>query len=274
VFADLDATLRAVLDDPAAPADLRTADVSFETPEKGYAPTQPTVNLFLHDVSENRGLRDNAPFRELIDGVYTVTPPPLRVDCSYLCTAWSAQSGGFKAQEEHRLLGQALLWMSRFALVEDRFMQGGLRTPAQPYPIPLSVGQTREGQSMGQFWSALGTAPRPAFSVTLTVTLQPDNRTESFPATESFVVGVLRPDHPALAGRVLDHTLRPVPAAQVAVSGTALHTTVGASGAFRFSGLDFGGHTLVVQPPGQPSVNVGVQYAEHAQTHNVILPEP
>jgi hypothetical protein len=44
---DLDATLRAVLTDPAAPADIRTAEISFETPDKDFRPAQPTVNLFL-----------------------------------------------------------------------------------------------------------------------------------------------------------------------------------------------------------------------------------
>ena len=61
MFHDLDSTLQAILDDPAAPAQLLAADVSFETPEKGYAPGQPTVNLFLFDVHENRSVRDPVP---------------------------------------------------------------------------------------------------------------------------------------------------------------------------------------------------------------------
>ena len=55
--------------------------------------------------------------------------PPLRVDCGYLVTAWSPKAGGLKAQEEHRLLGLALLWLSRFPVLEEPFLQ---RLPADP----------------------------------------------------------------------------------------------------------------------------------------------
>ena len=56
MFHDLDATLKALLDDAAAPASVSGADKSFETPEKTYAPALPTLNLFLYDVAENREL--------------------------------------------------------------------------------------------------------------------------------------------------------------------------------------------------------------------------
>ena len=38
MFDDLDATLRAVLADAAAPADVRTAEVSFDTPDRDFKP--------------------------------------------------------------------------------------------------------------------------------------------------------------------------------------------------------------------------------------------
>jgi hypothetical protein len=55
---DLDASLRRLLGDADAPAELRAADVSFVTPYRDYAPSQPTVNLFLHQVHEHAELRD------------------------------------------------------------------------------------------------------------------------------------------------------------------------------------------------------------------------
>src|SRR5918997_482152 len=114
MFQDLDATLRALLGDPAAPGDVRAADVSFDTPDKDFTPSQATVNLFLHEILENRGLRDPAPFYEAgADGEVMSRAAPLRVDCSYLATAWSAGSGALKPEEEHRLLGLSMLWLSR-----------------------------------------------------------------------------------------------------------------------------------------------------------------
>jgi len=49
MFHDLDSTLTAILDDGTAPTELRdAADVSFETPDRNFAPGQPMVNLFLY----------------------------------------------------------------------------------------------------------------------------------------------------------------------------------------------------------------------------------
>lgn len=89
---DLDATLRAMLTDAAAPAVLRNADISFDTPDKDFTPTQATLNVFLHEVAENRGLRDEARIIERTGNTYTSRLPSLRLDCTYLITAWSVQA--------------------------------------------------------------------------------------------------------------------------------------------------------------------------------------
>jgi hypothetical protein len=60
MFQDLDATLQAVLSDAAAPGALRNAEISFDTPDRDFQPQHASVNLFLHEVSENRALRDDA----------------------------------------------------------------------------------------------------------------------------------------------------------------------------------------------------------------------
>ena len=61
MFHDLDATLLRFFKLPAAPDDLKAANVSFQTPDKDFAAGSPTLNLFLHHVGENRDLRANAP---------------------------------------------------------------------------------------------------------------------------------------------------------------------------------------------------------------------
>src|SRR6185436_10808074 len=104
MFQDLDDTIEAILDDAGAPVELRDAAVSFETPDKNFAPAQPTINLFLYEVKENRDLRDPVPITEIVGGQFVRRMPPLRVDCCYLVTAWSAQAGASKIAEEHLLL--------------------------------------------------------------------------------------------------------------------------------------------------------------------------
>jgi hypothetical protein len=271
---DLDTTLAALLNDPAAPADLRNADVSFDTPDRDYQPAQATLNLFLHDLAENRTLRDPARVMERVDDAYASRLPPLRLDCTYLTTAWSSKTAALKAQEEHRLLGVALTWLSRFPVIEERFLQGELKNPPQPFPLATAVAQVKEDQGMGHFWSALGVSPRPAFSLTVTIALQPSDHVDQFPVAERIVIEHASLPDPRLSGRVLDHTLAPVPAARVSVVSTGQEATVDASGAFAFSGLDFGHHTLLVRAANRPDVSVPVDYDARAQVHNVILPPP
>ena len=274
MFNDLDATLKAMLDDAAAPADLRAADVSFDTPDKDFKPAQATVNLFLHEVIENRALRDEARVMERVGNGYTARLPSLRVDCTYLVTAWSAQAGGLKAAEEHRLLGLALQWLSRFPVLDDRFLRGALKTPPQPYPLSTVVAQAQEGRSNGEFWTALGVPPRPAFPVTATITVEPYDQVEELAAVQAIRIARTLSPHTALSGRILDHALAPVSAAAVTVVETGAQSTSAANGEFVFAGLDFGSYTLRVQPSGRPAEQVAVTYAADHQLHTVVLSPP
>jgi hypothetical protein len=274
MFQDLDATLKSLLDNAEAPADLRDAEISFETPDKDFKPTQATVNLFLYEVQENRSLRDNAPVTDRMDGHYVSRPPPMRVDCTYLATTWSSKSGGLKAEEEHRLLGLALLWLNRFPVIGNGFLQGSLRNPLQPYPLPTMVAQTREDQSTGQFWSALGVPPRPAFSLTVTIAMQPLDQADQYPAVRAVQVAPTSLLEPTLTGRVLDQTLAPVAGAKVTVVETGEARAVDQGGNFSFSGLTFGTYTLLVQVQNLPDVHAPVDYATDRQVHNVLLPGP
>jgi len=173
VFDDLDATLRALLTDPAGPAGLRQADVSFVTPGKDYAPALPTVNLFLRDLRENVAQRDPVPVIVEQAGRFVLGPPPLRVACSYLVTTWADPSTAAAAQvlAEHRLLGQALNWLRQFPVILARHLQGSLA--GQEYPPPMVVARPGDGAQSGDYWtwSALGIAPRPSLDLTVTISM-------------------------------------------------------------------------------------------------------
>jgi hypothetical protein len=191
VFDDLDSTLRALLDDDAAPAELRNADVSFETPGKDYRPSLSTVNLFLHEVHENRELRDPVPITVAQDGMFSRALPPLRVDCSYLVTAWSSLDGAVKVATEHRLLGEALGWLGCFGTVPERFCRG--RLVDQPYPPPTVVAQLTGRHDSSEFWHSLGTPPRPAFSLTVTVAVELAVVEPDGPRVETTVLRIAAP---------------------------------------------------------------------------------
>lgn len=275
MFDDMDASLAALLADGAAPQEVRTADVSFTVPDKDFGPAQATLDLFLHEVQENRGLRDVAPILQpLPAGGWESERSPLRVDCTYLVTAWSPKTGALRAAEEHRLLGRALLWLGRFPVIPDQYARGALKTPPQPYPLATTVAQTREGQSMGEFWTALGIAPRPAFSLTVTIALQPYTETETFPALTAIQLRTGLLDEPELYGRVLDSQGAGVPAAAVTLVEASRTVTADALGEFRFTAVPFGLYTLAVTSAGHPDTSRQVEYENAAQAHDVILTGP
>ncbi|MFD0689870.1 DUF4255 domain-containing protein [Actinomadura fibrosa] len=186
MFQDLDQTMAALVRDAAAPDALRGAQVAFDTPDRDYRPDQTTLNLFLHEIAENRVLRDEARVLERTPDAVTARLPAVRLDCDYLVTAWSHQTGGLRTAEEHALLGAALVWLARFPVVPDRVLRGSLTT--QPYSLPMTVARSAEGQAMGHFWSALGIPPRPAFGLTVTVAAEPFDRSDRSPLVKNVVL--------------------------------------------------------------------------------------
>lgn len=185
MFDDLDATLRALLDDAAAPDELRLADVSFETPGKDFAPAQETVNLFLREVRESAELRDPVPvIARQADGSFVRQPPPLRVECGYLLTTWAdpSQAAAMQVLAEHRLLGQALAWLRRFPVISATYLYGSLTSQEIPPPT-LTARPGGPGGDSGEFWtwSALGIAPRPSLDLRVTITMTLDLTTAEGP---------------------------------------------------------------------------------------------
>jgi hypothetical protein len=253
MFQDLDETLRVMLGDAAAPVELRNADVSFDAPNKNFAPTQPTVNLFLYEVKENRVLRDPRPIVTRVGDAFVRRAAPLRVDCTYMVTAWSNQTGATGVAEEHLLLALALAWLSRFPTIPDTFLQGGL-VGSQPFPLQTFVAQTEDGKSAGEFWSALGSVPRPAFQLSVTLALALALEEPEGPPVVTRELGTQLLGRPAshetffaIAGRVTEAGVlppAPIAGALVTILENGRTATADAEGVFHFLTLEAGNYTL------------------------------
>lgn len=254
MFDDLDDTLEAILNDAAAPIELRNAAVSFETPDRTFTPAQTTVNLFLYEVKENRELRDPVPITEFVGGNFIRRRPPLRVDCLYLVTAWSSQMGAARVAEEHRLLAQALLWLSRFPTIPEGFLLGSLAD--QPFPPPTLVAQMNSEKNVGEFWTALGSPPRPGFYVVVTIAMDLAVQVSEGPPVVTKEMRLKRKMPPGVAepllttvfeiGGTVRHamTLAAIPNAQVTLLELARVATTDEEGRFRFDDLGAGNYTL------------------------------
>ena len=161
MISDLDKTLEALLK-----RDLPSVTVSFDPPDDKFAPALPALDLFLYDVRENRELRTNEPAVER-DGSDAVTKrrPAVRIDCSYLVTAWASD-----AQNEHLLLSEALKVLLRHPTIPSDALEGSLQ--GQDRPLPTSTLQPSLLQSVGEFWQAMGGKPKAAFNYAVTISME------------------------------------------------------------------------------------------------------
>lgn len=253
MFQDLDSTIEKLLHDSQAPAELKGAEVIFETPIKNYG-TQTTadINLFLYDVKENRALRDPAPFVTQGNNEYTKKMPPLRVDCSYLVTTWSEDDKQKQiVSYEHMLLGKTLAWLSSFPTIPETYLTGELS--GQIYALPTMVAQLDGGRNMGEFWTALGIPPRPYFNLVVTITMDLNSIIARSAAVTTLTTGFQQGNEIASAeervligGRVMNANngpianAKPVADAWVRVDETGETQVTNELGQFVFTSLQHG----------------------------------
>jgi len=171
---DLDETIAALLRRDLPPALAAQVQISFATPDDQFpsqSVTLPAIDLFLYDVRENLDLRSNEiTLTRRGDGTAIRTQPPVRVDFSYLITAWPSESAPNPAEDEHRLLGEVMRVLLRYRTIPVDVLQGELReqTPA----LPISTLQPGRLQSMGEFWQAVGGKPKAALNYQVTLSVE------------------------------------------------------------------------------------------------------
>ncbi|MBW2057774.1 MAG: DUF4255 domain-containing protein [Deltaproteobacteria bacterium] len=186
---DLDRTLEELLR-RELPAELVSQiTISFATPDEQFPPpsvTLPSVDLFLYDIRENRDLRTNEWIVEReSDGSTTKRRPPVRVECSYLITAWPSDSTPNPARDEHRLLGEVMKVMLRHPTIPAEVLQGGLKGQEPPLPaISLLPGRL---EMMGPFWQALGGKLKAALNYMVTFGLEVHRPVQAEVVTEKML---------------------------------------------------------------------------------------
>jgi hypothetical protein len=159
---DLSETLSALLA-PAVPA-----DISFERPTDLFQPTQTTVNVFLYEVRENVELRNNEPILRRVGTETRRVPPPVRLDCAYLVTAWPV-GGADIALQEHRLLSQVLQRLLGVPTIPAEFLRGSL--VGQQPPLPTVTARPAGLANPAEFWTALGSRFRVALPFRATISV-------------------------------------------------------------------------------------------------------
>jgi hypothetical protein len=192
VIDDLDRTIEELLSRGLPQSMVDQVTISFATPNDQFPPTTvslPAVDLFLYDIRENRELRTGEwVIERRNNGQVAQQRPPVRIDCSYLITAWPSEGSNTPALDEHRLLGEVMKVLLRYPLIPEAVLQGMLRD--QPYMPPAATLQPGHLQNLGEFWQALGGKPKAALNYTVTVSLQVAAAEEIGPAAGERSVGM------------------------------------------------------------------------------------
>jgi Pvc16 N-terminal domain len=174
VIDDLDRSIELLLRHELPPQLISQVEISFATPDDQFPPptvTPPAIDLFLYDIRENRDLRSAEwNVERSLDGT-VLRAPPVRVDCSYLVTAWASESSTSKPQDEHRMLGEVMRVLLRHSTVPAAVLQGEL--VGQAPPLPSATLQPGRLQSVAEFWQALGGKPKAALNYTVTISVEP-----------------------------------------------------------------------------------------------------
>ena len=101
----------------------------------------------------------------------------MRVDCSYLITAWASDGSTSRALDEHHLLSEVMKVLVRFPVLPEVLLQGSLK--GQEPPLPSSTLQPGRLQSVAEFWQALGGKPKAALNYTVTIGIVADKPHET-----------------------------------------------------------------------------------------------
>lgn len=276
---DLSLVLRNILNDPGLPEPLQSAQIEFDHPTETYTPAGGlrTINVFLYDVRENVELRNSEPIVERLNGQARITRAPLRVECSYLVTAWPDGSGQAMFLQEHQLLSQVLQAFSRFSTIPSNFLTGTALVGQEP-PLPVLTAQAGELKSPSEFWTAMGSRLRPSLTVSATISIQPFTA-DIVPLAATKQFGVEPIDNPAaredlfeFGGQVTDAGSNPVDEATVTLVEPGLVTTTDADGRYRFGLVAARDYTLRVEKlPATAQVTVTVP-APVGSNYNVQFP--
>jgi len=141
-------------------------DIRFDQPTRDWSAglTKPAINCYLYDIRENRELRN----REWIvdrqpNGQAKKKISPLRVDLSYLITAWTTE-----VEDEHAVLWRLLAALSSVPILPEELLKGEL--VHQPFPINAQTAQISEAlPNLSDLWNVMENELKPAINYTATL---------------------------------------------------------------------------------------------------------
>ncbi|MEZ5351549.1 MAG: Pvc16 family protein [Bryobacteraceae bacterium] len=243
-------SLEAFLKQPGLDPPLRDAAIRFDRPTDPYSLEQTTVNVFLYEVKENVELRNNEPVVRRVNGQSIVEPPPYRLTCMYMVTAWPVD-GTDLPKQEHQLLGQVLQLLAGAPVVPPAFLTPDLQL--QEPPLPMMTVQPDGVRNPAEFWAAIGNRIKPSLLLSVTVGLRVFEN-ETYPSVITSEIRLKKePGGAALEGPffriggvITDAATNPIPSAGVRILERGRSTLTASDGTYSLAALPAGTFTLRV----------------------------
>ncbi len=260
MIADLDETIRRLLI-RELPVKNGEIDIKFNQPAREWSARLqgPTLNLYLYDVRENNTLRQHQ-WQQLgsDDDQARMKRTPLRVDCTYMMTAWAKEP-----EDEHRLLTRAMLALFRFPILPEESLVGMMKD--QPFELQGQLARHDRLTNPAEVWSSLDNEMRPSVSYQVTLALDPwaevsgpivrtvtwrTGQAEAPTRRQKFVNGTAE-TNTAIGGTVTRRG-KPQAGVRVVIEGTGFAAASDEAGRFVLGMFPPGEYTLVASPESGP----------------------
>jgi hypothetical protein len=170
------------------------AQIRFQPPDEDWRGIVPTItdaagnpanslNVYLVDLRENRRLRSNEREQMTVGQDVFEVPPPRRVDCHYLISAWSpvtVTAGIDPTMDEHALLAEVARVLGAHDELDPVEIYALSNPPAAPPPaiaderFPITLLPGEGFPKYAEFWGTMGERNRwkPCVYTTITVALK------------------------------------------------------------------------------------------------------
>lgn len=257
--------------------DLDTMKYSFEIPTSSWSDqigTDPTINCYLYKIEENLTLRTNN-WQHVPEGpAVRPAPPPVRINCCYIVTAWCAdQSIGEQTKREHEYLSQIIQVVTAYPTIPNDLVPEPMRVIEQGLPsVALMPDAVKE---VGEFWSALDNKLKPFVPLVVTLPVIPQRPREVIGRVSERRIGIgnEKPEHIRVAGMVYlgESTEKRAPNARVTIEELELRVYADQRGFFTFGNIL---STILTSP----TYTITVEYLhtwtdEQNETHQEMLQE-
>jgi Pvc16 N-terminal domain/Carboxypeptidase regulatory-like domain len=253
VLGDLDRAVRALFERELAERGVEGVGVSFDAPTGAWASALdgPVLDLYLYDVKESREERRVEWDEARVDGRTVERPPPVRLDVSYVITAWADTS-----ENEHGLLSAALAIAYAHPALPDDVRTGVLaEDDAYDHELRVRAAQPQGEGHNAAFWAALGAGHKASVDFGVGVWCRPGRAREQAPPVRTQTLRMQTQGRPAagveelhrISGTVRGADGEPAAGAWVVLPESGGLAVTGPDGRFTLAALRAGRHALRVR---------------------------